>query len=156
MCAGMLLSTHLRYRQPGRAMSTQATPAQWSASAASRIAQVPEGVRASGPLPTPLPVSVQVESGALHIGDTTISLPIRGEGRFEVVYCDPVLRVFRSGKSYSVQVRARTMWVFVAYGLCWALRQCCALGPRTRHPDPECPCSLQVKASYLDKLQASR
>jgi hypothetical protein len=55
---------------------------------------------------TPKVIDVQVNSGLLHVAGVDVPLPIRGKGTFEVCYLDSNLRVFKSGSSYSVQVRA--------------------------------------------------
>ena len=55
---------------------------------------------------TPKVIDVQISSGLLHLAGLDVPLPIRGKGTFEVCYLDTNLRVFRSGSSYSVQVRA--------------------------------------------------
>eukprot|EP00878_Enallax_costatus_P004452 GHUV01004692.1.p1 GENE.GHUV01004692.1~~GHUV01004692.1.p1 ORF type:complete len:249 (+),score=59.85 GHUV01004692.1:276-1022(+) len=53
----------------------------------------------------PIPVQANISSGLLHLFGLDIPLPIRGTGRFDVVYLDDKLRVFRSGGAISVQVK---------------------------------------------------
>lgn len=65
-------------------------------------------VAPGSPTPPQCPVLVQAQiyQGTLHVGSSArLPLPIRGTGRFEVLYCDDKLRVFRSGSTLTVQVR---------------------------------------------------
>jgi hypothetical protein len=57
------------------------------------------------PPPPPTHTHTRTHEGALHVLGTTIPLPIRGTGVFDVVYLGPQLRVFRSGGALAVQVR---------------------------------------------------
>lgn len=50
-------------------------------------------------------MQANITSGLLHIFGLDIPLPIRGTGQFEVLYLDEKLRVFRSGRAISVQVK---------------------------------------------------
>ncbi|KAI8469863.1 MAG: hypothetical protein J3K34DRAFT_521872 [Monoraphidium minutum] len=54
---------------------------------------------------TPKAIRADIAFGSLHAFGRDIPLPIRGSGRFEVMYLDDTLRVFRSGGSISVQVK---------------------------------------------------
>lgn len=45
---------------------------------------------------TPKRISVTITQGRLRLGGVELPLPIRGSGRFEVVYLDRDLRIFRS------------------------------------------------------------
>jgi hypothetical protein len=47
---------------------------------------------------------VSIEAGALAVGQRSYGLPISGPGRFEVLYGDAQLRVFRSAGGVAVQV----------------------------------------------------
>lgn len=58
---------------------------------------------------TPKVIDVQITSGMLYAWGLEVPLPIQGRGTFEVCYLDDSLRIFRSGSSYSVQVRATTL-----------------------------------------------
>ena len=61
-----------------------------------------------GTLSTPKAFTVTIEGGAVSLAGQgfTLPLPIQGSGKFEVVYNDDKLRVFRSaGGSLTVQVR---------------------------------------------------
>ncbi|GBF91172.1 metallo-dependent phosphatase [Raphidocelis subcapitata] len=53
----------------------------------------------------PQAVRADIERGALHAFGLDIPLPIRGSGRFEVLYLDDALRVFRSGNAVTVQMK---------------------------------------------------
>lgn len=53
----------------------------------------------------PKTIQANITSGLLHLFGLDIPLPIRGTGRFEVLYLDERLRVFRSGGALAVQVK---------------------------------------------------
>jgi len=54
-----------------------------------------------------LPVTVQanIEEGRLYFFGKELPLPIKGKGLFTILYIDDKVRIFRSGKSYAVQVQ---------------------------------------------------
>ncbi len=59
---------------------------------------------------SPKPIRADIEGGRLHLWGWELPLPfIRGSGTFEVMYLDNELRVFRSGASYAVQVKASAL-----------------------------------------------
>jgi hypothetical protein len=58
---------------------------------------------------TPVEVDVQIAGGALRAFGRELPLPIRGAGVFTIAYLDDDVRVFRSGKAVSVQVRAAAL-----------------------------------------------
>lgn len=57
----------------------------------------------------PKAIRANIQSGLVHVAGLDIRLPIRGTGRFEVVYLDERLRVFRSGGALAVQVKQRLL-----------------------------------------------
>eukprot|EP00967_Tisochrysis_lutea_P065311 scaffold84901_cov15-Tisochrysis_lutea.AAC.1 len=59
-----------------------------------------------------LPVTVQanIEEGRLYFFGKELPLPIKGKGLFTILYIDDKVRIFRSGKSYAVQVRCSALW----------------------------------------------
>eukprot|EP00798_Chlamydomonas_sp_ICE-L_P025109 gene25109-10750_t len=54
---------------------------------------------------TPCEVISRISSGNINIFGKDIALPIKGEGKFEVLYLDDDLRIFKAGPSYAVQVK---------------------------------------------------
>mmetsp|Transcript_413 Transcript_413/g.920 ORF Transcript_413/g.920 Transcript_413/m.920 type:complete len:242 (-) Transcript_413:195-920(-) len=52
----------------------------------------------------PVPYQVAIEEGSLMVGERSWELPISGPGRFEVLYGDAKLRIFRSAGGLAVQV----------------------------------------------------
>jgi hypothetical protein len=53
----------------------------------------------------PKAVDVSVTGGALHAWGRRLPLPIRGKGTFTIAYLDDKVRLFRGGKSLSLQIR---------------------------------------------------
>jgi len=51
-------------------------------------------------------IRANIRGGLLQLWSWTLPLPIMGSGIFEVTYIDDALRIFRSGTSLSVQVKA--------------------------------------------------
>ncbi len=61
------------------------------------------------PRETPVEVDVLIADGALRAFGRELPLPIRGAGVFTIAYLDDDVRVFRSGKAVSVQIRAAAL-----------------------------------------------
>ena len=57
----------------------------------------------------PKAIQANIESGKLCLRGLEVPLPIRGSGRFEVMFLDEELRIFRSGGSIAVQIKATTL-----------------------------------------------
>jgi hypothetical protein len=75
-----------------------------------------------GQLQLPVAVRADIRQGAAQWAGNRVAvpLPIRGSGQFEILYLDDVLRIFKSGSSLSVQVRAAAVsWVIAC--ACWPL-----------------------------------
>eukprot|EP00775_Hariotina_reticulata_P005867 gene5867-6108_t len=53
----------------------------------------------------PKKIQANISSGMIHVLGFDVPLPIKGTGEFEVVYLDDRIRIFRSGRAISVQVK---------------------------------------------------
>ena len=54
----------------------------------------------------PVAIRADIEEGRLGLWGLEVPLPIRGSGRFEVLFLDDGLRIFRSGGSLAVQIKS--------------------------------------------------
>lgn len=108
-----------------------------------------QGERSKG-AQLPLAVRADIERGSLNAFGASLPLPIRGSGMFEVLFSDAQLRVFKSGKSYAVQVRTAACTAGIWRGSAWFA----SLGAHLR-----CPCvhtfalsPRQVREDVLESL----